>query len=138
MKSRLDTITDEQLINALPHGSGIDCDWRIERQRNGKVHAYNSFHMMDENGMYDGWQDFYILLYAYKTDIRHKLSGPCAGKVQVTHKAGDIDFDVYSVGGWSRRNSAYDLRSYLAETIGYSLEQAGIVDGLRSDVITID
>ena len=50
------------IAGKLPHGSGIDADWTIDRQANGKYVCRNSYHMMNEHGYYVGWQDFTVKL----------------------------------------------------------------------------
>lgn len=47
--------------NALPHGSGIDCDWVLKFTSPSRVRASNSYHCMDQYGGYDGWIDFSVL-----------------------------------------------------------------------------
>ena len=96
-------LTDGQIQNIvdhLPHGSGIDLDWVWER-KGKKVHCYNSFHYRDENGFYDGWQDFVLILFCGKEN--------------------KLDFVVESVGGWSRRLAAAGLRDYLEDLFANSL-----------------
>jgi len=53
--------TEERaLLEDLPHGSGIDCDWHIEKAKSGKIVAHNSYHCMDDMGGYCGYADFSI------------------------------------------------------------------------------
>jgi len=92
-------MTDEQIIDVLPHGSGIDGSWTIRRQKNGKVRCYCSYHGMDENGYYDGWQDFYVVL-------------------------ADHAYDVHLCGYRVHRGWAYGLLDYLSEVVGCALEEA--------------
>lgn len=54
-------LTMEILEELLPHGSGIDCKWLIEDKGSNLV-ARNSFHCMDTNGYYDGYQDFTLII----------------------------------------------------------------------------
>ncbi len=49
------------LIERLPHGSGIDADWRWEYYGDGELRAFNSYHTMDEFGGYSDWVDFSVL-----------------------------------------------------------------------------
>lgn len=53
---------ETMLQENLPHGSGIDCDWKIEILKNGTVKAHNSFTCYNESGMIDGYQDFYLII----------------------------------------------------------------------------
>ena len=53
------------ILEHLPHGSGIDCDWEISinnSEENAKIECYNSFHTMDEYGYYGGYVDFTIII----------------------------------------------------------------------------
>jgi hypothetical protein len=111
----------------LPHGSGIDCKWHVEVSPSGNVVCSNSFHLMDENGMYDGWQDFTVTLFRHKRDRLHPLTGPCEGQVQVIARKGDWDFRLTFQKPVSRRPGAYGLRDYLEETIHHALSEAGIL-----------
>lgn len=45
----------------LPHGSGIDADYIIKEQDN-KYIVENEYHCMDENGSYDGWIPFQLII----------------------------------------------------------------------------
>jgi len=51
---RIDTI--DNILEALPSGSGFDCDWEhIKTQRN-KLEVFETyFHNMNENGYYNGF-----------------------------------------------------------------------------------
>ncbi len=112
----------EAVKDSLPHGSGIDCDWTMETEEN-RATFYNAYHGMNESGMYDGWLEFRVEFFRHKKDKLNPLSGPCAGKVQVLHRAGDWDFRV--VGRFSeiaRRSWGYGLRDYLEEIIDDCLE----------------
>ena len=48
----------EHLMKTM-HGSGIDSDWRLMHSKDFVI-IRNSYHCMDQNGYYDGWQDFSI------------------------------------------------------------------------------
>ena len=54
------TKRESALIQSLPHGSGINADWTINRLGNGKIQAFNSYHVMSEYGFYIAWADFSI------------------------------------------------------------------------------
>jgi hypothetical protein len=125
-KNKIDWL---EVMGALPHGSGIDSDWGMSEERGGMASFANSYHGMDEYGGYDGWLDFRIVFFRHKADVLNHLSGPCAGKVQVVHRKGDIDFRI--VGRFSSvasRDWGYGLKSYLAETVRECLEDAGFGD----------
>lgn len=50
-----------ELPDILPHGSGIDGDWYIEGHAH-HITCRNSFHCINDCGMYEGWQDFSVIL----------------------------------------------------------------------------
>jgi hypothetical protein len=45
----------------LPHGSGIDSDYNIEDKKD-KYIIYNSYHYMNDVGIYMGWIDFKLII----------------------------------------------------------------------------
>jgi len=49
------------IAEKLPHGSGIDCDWEIEDKGN-YIRCDNSYHYMNDNGMYMGYLHFYVIV----------------------------------------------------------------------------
>jgi len=53
----------EKVMDLLPHGSGINGDWGFDWKRNGSLHLHNGYHCMNENGYYDGWVDFTVILH---------------------------------------------------------------------------
>lgn len=55
--------TLNQLIDLLPHGSGIDSDWKYEIGRK-EIKLFNSYLFMDEFGGYDGWTEFTVSVRA--------------------------------------------------------------------------
>lgn len=67
----------KQLIDNLPHGSGIDTDWKLEVDdcSAAQIVFYASFHHMNENGMYDGWTDFTVRVKPEFSGISVKVSG---------------------------------------------------------------
>lgn len=50
----------EKLLNALPHGSGINGKWELTEHANSVV-CSNFWHCINENGYYDGYIDFDIV-----------------------------------------------------------------------------
>lgn len=53
----------ENIINSLPHGSGFNGRWTYKIDTRGKLHLYQTYDFMDENGYYDTYIDFEIVLY---------------------------------------------------------------------------
>ena len=54
----------ELVDNDLPFGSGIDNGTRIDLSRStaNKIYLSCDFHRMDENGFYDGWIEFSLVI----------------------------------------------------------------------------
>lgn len=112
-------ISEEKLLSLLPHGSGIDYDWRISIAKNGNIQCRNAFHAMNEHGYYDGVMPFVVFIYREKHDQFNPLFGSCAGKTQVICRKNDISFSIRCDD--SRRNSFYGLKDNLYDTLHYSL-----------------
>jgi len=124
----------DDILDTLPHGSGIDSSWTFDVRKNGDVVFRNSYHGMTEFGMYDGWQDFSVVIFAHNQDKLHKLGGPCEGQTQVEYRAGDLDFRLQFNGERSRKSWSCGLHDYLAETIGDALSGRGI-GKMRNEII---
>jgi hypothetical protein len=54
----------EEIINSLPHGSGIDgkTEFDFDNSKSDKLIINSSYHAMDENGFYDRWIDFSLII----------------------------------------------------------------------------
>lgn len=130
----IDDYVENIVIPALPHGSGIDAKWEYKILKNGNVELLCSYHGMDENGFYDGWQDFKVKLYRHTTDKLHQLRD---GRKQVLYRAGQWDFSVHLTGYRTSRNTSwgYGLRDYLGETIQYALSEAKVIDKMCCEVL---
>lgn len=68
------------LLALLPHGSGIDCDWKFDWFDNGNVAVRNSYHCMNDVGYYDGWADFTLRIAEKKPmqEFRLQFNGAAA------------------------------------------------------------
>lgn len=126
--------TVEEIVDALPHGSGIDADWTVISDSRHRKEIGCSYHAMDENGMYDGWVDFSVVIFQHTADKFNPLRGPCEGKTQVLHRRGDVAFRIVGQFSANRRNSTYGLKSYLEEIISSALHDAKIVAS-RTEII---
>lgn len=51
----------QDLLDNLPHGSGIDDKWSFQICRNS-VRLYNAYHCMNDGGYYDGWAYFVVII----------------------------------------------------------------------------
>lgn len=106
-----------EILNDLPHGSGIDCKWSYNTFDNGNVTFFNSYHVMNECGYYDGWENFSVRVFRHKKTIINRLKGPSEGSVQVLHKEGDLDWRLCFTSSFKNRGSRYGLRDYLVQVI---------------------
>lgn len=96
--------SEADLIDSLPHGSGINADWVIEYNTAGKVVAYNSYHVLDENGYYRIWVDFSIRWApGEERDFRLMFHTDSSGRYWVDYTG---------------------LREYLEDTIAYCFSEA--------------
>ena len=88
------------LLNTLPHGSGIDCDWTFDIT-DKMIRCSNSYHRMDEYGGYRGYIDFSVVI---KTD--HRMID------------GRLDYNIKGQFG-----KYQDLKDYLYDTISIGLDE---------------
>jgi hypothetical protein len=89
---------NELVKNEMPHGSGIDCGMELDLEKsNPNKLVFNfSFHFMDENGMYDGWIDYKLIVIP------------------------DLYNDFYTnITGRNKR----EIKDYLYEIFDYALRQ---------------
>ena len=91
----------QELKNKLPHGSGIDADWVVE-DKGRYWKCSNSFHCMNDEGFYIGWQDFSVIIS--KKDI------------------GNFRLHFH---GYRYLAERYMLRDYLEDVIHYCLCDEG-------------
>jgi hypothetical protein len=97
---------DYDIVDALPHGSGIDADWQVSVTKRS-IRLSNSFHAMDDNGFYDGWADFTVIT------PRFAMAQHWGDYFQLQFNGRDSAY----------LNQKHDLRSYLADTINCALSQ---------------
>ena len=90
----------EELIKLLPSGSGIDNGNKFDYSdsNDNKLIINSSFHRMDENGYYDGWIDYQVII---KASLKY-------------------GFDLCIKGKFCKHQ---DIKDYLSELYQYSLEQ---------------
>jgi len=79
--------------NLLPHGSGIDCGTKIdiENSTDKKIILTLDFHFMDDNGYYDGWGEFKIIVTPSFNGIDMKIIGRDRRYIK------DYLYDLYDV-----------------------------------------
>lgn len=92
----------DRILDSLPYGSGVDCDWTWQASPN-KLVFYNSYHCMNEYGGYVGYADFSVTI---------KLDQPIG------------DFRLQFHGKYSAYlNARYGLREYLEHLIHFCLTE---------------
>lgn len=93
---------EQEILDLLPHGSGIDGDWTVETKKNGSMFFYNEYHRMNDAGYYDGWIPFTLRVFQRKTPLMRNA-------------------EIIPAGNWDWRVTCSDsiLREYLEETLDY-------------------
>ena len=133
--SLIEGTIEYDFANQLPHGSGIDGAWEYHTTAN-YVYFNNSYHCMDENGFYDGWQDFRIridkttfeLLYDAIGKMRRYKHEPSR---QAMFKRVDVLLDIIKdefilqFTGSRYKAKKYFLQDYLVDTIVWSIGEMG-------------
>jgi hypothetical protein len=116
----------EFLIDTLPHGSGIDCGWSINAPKNGRyVYFSNSYHCMDDNGYYVGYQDFTIVIPAFM--VYQLIEFINYTDKTMLHAALKFCAHMFTLqfNGDRYLSERYDLRDYLTDTVYHALYFAG-------------
>jgi len=92
--------TIKNIINSLPHGSGIDGKTEIDLDVStaDRIVIHSSFHVMDSDGYYTHWIDFTVI-------IKPSLQ---------------FDFELNITGKFGRDQQ--DLKDYIADTFYYGLK----------------
>ena len=110
----------DELKEKLPHGSGIDCDWKLENETEDQTIVSNYWHAMDTNGYYCGYVYFEV-----KLDKQGNLLD-----VEVDQESIDAILKDYEPEDQESESDEYtesfapyldDLDDYLYETINYCL-----------------
>ena len=91
-EERLNTVLNEH----LPHGSGIDSKWDFDFSSPEKILLHNSFHVMDENGYYNGYIDFSIVIKAKSRDIFGNIDFIIKGKFGRNGDIKDYLYDIFN------------------------------------------
>jgi hypothetical protein len=104
-----------KIVDLLPHGAGIDCDWQWEVGPWQDLEFYNSYHRMNDSGMYCDWIDFKVQLKAERHTRLRQLKGPCLDKVQICESVNDLNIVV---SGFGRHQ---DIGDWVYEGVHYSL-----------------
>lgn len=78
------------LVYYLPHGSGIDADWQIEKITEKAITVSNSYHAMDDYGHYIEWLDFNLTI---KSDWEIHIE--FAEKNELTEIVSEYLYDIF-------------------------------------------
>jgi len=114
----------EQLAEALPHGSGIDAQWYVNQRSKNVFVFHNSYHKMNENGMYNGWADFAVVISRAQKSQFVELKGPCEGRCQITTIKGDWGYRITGLSGRLDDVGDWIVQGLCAEN-GWPLRYAG-------------
>jgi hypothetical protein len=127
LDSMVDKIADE-LVHALPHGSGIDCAWSITQKQGLVFECSNAFHAMDQNGFYCGYVDFKVTInlgHLHNRDFIVSVSKEDRKAIEKDYEPSESDLEEYGEEYCNENNPCPyldDLEDYLYDTIGYSIE----------------
>lgn len=124
-------LTIERIKKLLPHGSGINGNWNVERSKKHSniFYASNTYDAMRENGMYCHYYDF-TLTIQYNGADKHTPCKHCA-ELGVDHNLKICfvcsgmgytflsEYEILRLNFHSQREYAccgYGLRDYIFET----------------------
>lgn len=127
---------EEELIKVLPHGSGIDCKWNIERKGNGlDFVCSNSFHVMDQNGYYCGYVSFDVYInverpwHSYNVEVSQTDIDAIYSEYAVGEEATDEEIE-----DWNETNACPyldELEDDIFQTVSYSLEHYYVSEAVK-------
>lgn len=123
----LQPLHPRNVVEMLPHGSGIDSDWYVDTCWDKRWIFCNSYHYMNCDGYYDGWVPFKVTLSVSKGRyMEHALVTQNKDGV-LSREPG---FNVLEIPGevkltvvlQTRRSLKQDLDDYLYDVISYTLD----------------
>lgn len=79
------TIKELYVVAALPHGSGIDYNWYMDRRADGRLVMSNAYHGMNEHDGYVGSVDFSVTYEKDMADFRLVFHTNSTGRYWVTY-----------------------------------------------------
>lgn len=120
------------LAEALPHGSGIDAQWRVNQRSKNVFVFHNSYHRMNENGMYCGWRDFAVVVSRAPKSKFVELKGPCEGRCQITTIKGDWGYRITGLSG-----RLDDVGAWIAQGLEWPIRYAGFTRDVTVDRMVV-
>ena len=86
---------EKTLLDVLSHGSGIDCNWKIEINPKN-ITCYNSFHNMNSDGYYCGYIDFRVIIKTDRRDIWGNLDYEIKGNFGKNQDLKEYLYDCFN------------------------------------------
>lgn len=125
---------EEELSKLLPHGSGIDATWKIEHLVNLTFRCDNSYHAMDQNGMYCGWVDFSVVFDAHTNNFDVTVNQEDIGAIAKEYDIDEKNATEEELEEWNENNACPylgDLDEYIYEGVSYSLEDYSLRETVK-------
>lgn len=93
-KEKHEETIEEIVKNKLPSGSGIDNGnkFNFEKSNGDKIVIDSAFHVLDENGMYDGWIDYNVTV---KPSLIHDITLDIRGNFGKRQDVKEMLYEVY-------------------------------------------
>ena len=110
----IQTDIEEILLELLPHGSGINCNWEFTWYKNGSLKCSNFYHAMNEHGSYIKFIPISIKFFRHKKNEYNFFTDNT--KCQIVRKKDRLDYTIYAP---NCDNHSYGLNDYLYGTVWY-------------------
>ena len=92
------------IIDSLPHGSGFNSRWDYKIDTRGKLHLYQTYDYMDENGYYDTYIDFELVLYKDSFKIHFLHVNNHQEYIIYTYMLREYFRDIFGMWFWDYKN----------------------------------
>lgn len=132
----LEKITDsieEELIKALPHGSGINSSWDFNDIDGFSIECINYYQAMDSNGYYCGNVPFTVKLNLETLDFDVEVSQESIDEIYAEYDIGE-DATVEEIDNWNEYNACPyldDLDEFLYGAVVESLEYYYVTETIK-------
>jgi hypothetical protein len=112
-------LNNDILLEALPHGSGINFDWDFE-EKDDCIVCSNSYDYMDENGFYTGD----VIGFSFEVPILIDTDNKDADINRICHVVSEtLKLDWKGISRKTKRMEKGVLDSYLYDTITLCLSE---------------
>lgn len=132
LQNIVDSIVGE-LVEALPHGSGINSNWYFNDIDGFSIECINYYQAMDSNGYYCGNVPFTVKLNLETLDFDVKVSQESIDEIYAEYDIGE-DATVEEIDNWNEYNACPyldDLNAYLYETVAAALEYYYVTETIK-------